>query len=927
MSTINDSDLLAVERSGTLYQIRRDELSTLNDTDLLAIERSGTLYKIEAQDMELGPTGTLETPVAVLTPVNGAGVGTGVPYNPLSSAITTVGSGGSVTFQTQGVQSVSSPTWTTTIASQNTNASGGLNSTTGLFNVSDIHSGPGYAKQNQPTGTYIEVVFTDNQGPTIVANGLIGFVSNYEAGRNHSGYVEFMGGTQASLSFSGNAGHTEQLPFTGSGVIKKIRITRTGSPYTTGATHSTRITQVWADGQQVLDGSPVVLTFPSDQNINRFQAGDVVRSNFNKSRVWSNSLSVAGSWDGGSGPTYAFDGNPSSNSRSMGWPNMITFDISSNPLTFSDTVKIYSKSTSANVSVNGGTASQIAQNQWVTIASGGGTLNTITLVDSNSKSNIVAIKVDDKELVDTGVTSSNEVSTAIVSIDSTNNQITTDGGTWSVGDTLSKDVPYEASLICTDNTKLNKMVGPLTMTDSTGAVKTPETSAVTNVQFNNYTADARFGYSGPDGIYVIGNLFDGNPSTFAAPANDADQVIFEPSTSIPYSSSVEVYTNSPNSTTYLNGTGASTGSAGWYTIGTGSGVINKINIEKAPGSSRPYLGAIRVDGVVLVNNTTLTFTDDTDLEYFNTGDELDLWNQSQTWSNNCNAVSNPTKATNGNLNDFAETSGGTSQIVLSNIGGLSGLVRVYVGTSGGHRYQISTNDGTTVTTATSWGGGFVTVGTASNITTITTTRIEGSTTNPTNDCQVYGYEIAGKLLVDQGISNTNPVSVVSVDTANNSMVVDSGTYAVGNTVATDPLSASATTVFGVDGTTLKIDGVSGTWLPGLYIKGSTVTDAGPHPNSIVFTSSNGGTTAVTGTNATLASRVWTLETGSSATGPWTLVNQYIDTDPVTSQDGSTTWSGKPTLSPNTHYRVKVKYTSDNAVAVESTFNTFRVGAS
>ena len=95
MSTLNDTDLFVIERSGTNYQVRSDEMSTLNDTDLFVVERSGTNYKIEAKDISTGPTGSIEQPVSVLTPFNGAGTNAGEPYNPLSTAITTVGAGGS----------------------------------------------------------------------------------------------------------------------------------------------------------------------------------------------------------------------------------------------------------------------------------------------------------------------------------------------------------------------------------------------------------------------------------------------------------------------------------------------------------------------------------------------------------------------------------------------------------------------------------------------------------------------------------------------------------------------------------------------------------------------------------------------------------------------------------------------------------------
>ena len=65
-------------------------MSTLNPTDLLLVEREGVQYKMQAGDMDLGPTGVLEAPVEVLTPLNGAGLGPGVPYNPISSPITAV---------------------------------------------------------------------------------------------------------------------------------------------------------------------------------------------------------------------------------------------------------------------------------------------------------------------------------------------------------------------------------------------------------------------------------------------------------------------------------------------------------------------------------------------------------------------------------------------------------------------------------------------------------------------------------------------------------------------------------------------------------------------------------------------------------------------------------------------------------------------
>ena len=83
---------------------------------------------------------------------------------------------------------------------------------------------------------------------------------------------------------------------------------------------------------------------------------------------------------------------------------------------------------------------------------------------------------------------------------------------------------------------------------------------------------------------------------------------------------------------------------------------------------------------------------------------------------------------------------------------------------------------------------------------------------------------------------------------------------------------------------------------------------------------------MTGTDATLSKRVWTLESGPSETGPWTLVSTYDDLDASVGQDGSAPWStSRPTLSEDTYYRVTVQYNSDNASPVQSSYNIFKTG--
>jgi hypothetical protein len=58
------------------------------------------------------------------------------------------------------------------------------------------------------------------------------------------------------------------------------------------------------------------------------------------------------------------------------------------------------------------------------------------------------------------------------------------------------------------------------------------------------------------------------------------------------------------------------------------------------------------------------------------------------------------------------------------------------------------------------------------------------------------------------------------------------------------------------------------------------------------------------------------------TGPWTTFATRTDTP---GQDGATPLANKPTLAENKFYQVKVRYDSNNADYVESTFNTFKTG--
>ena len=183
---------------------------------------------------------------------------------------------------------------------------------------------------------------------------------------------------------------------------------------------------------------------------------------------------------------------------------------------------------------------------------------------------------------------------------------------------------------------------------------------------------------------------------------------------------------------------------------------------------------------------------------------------------------------------------------------------------------------------------------------------------------------SGQSVIYAAFAGGNPIEVIDVDVDNNQMTVDASGYEAGDTVTGPPLIASADDVEYLDGNTLGVNGVSGTWLAGLHAQGAEVTANAPSPESIQYTSANGTplTTPFTGTDATLTTRTWTWQVSNAVTGPWSDLTTRIDSP---GQDGAVPLADRPTLEPNKFYQVKVRYDSNNAEFVESTFNTFKTG--
>jgi hypothetical protein len=131
---------------------------------------------------------------------------------------------------------------------------------------------------------------------------------------------------------------------------------------------------------------------------------------------------------------------------------------------------------------------------------------------------------------------------------------------------------------------------------------------------NNWTAT---GFSVSNGSYIqdcstvsgntsqsFGRAFDGDLATQSASTNFSGEVwTWTPSGGYAYSSSVEVYGGEAafdqariNNDSYVAMNG------GWKTIKTGSGTITKLDVRDSRGNAAATIGAIRIDGTILIDN-------------------------------------------------------------------------------------------------------------------------------------------------------------------------------------------------------------------------------------------------------------------------------------------------------------------------------------
>lgn len=1039
MSTLNETDILFVERNGQLYQITSDQMSTLNDTDLLLVERSGTLYKIEAQ--HVSTQGSFDTPVDVLTPVNGAGLTLSGTEQPLTADITAVGGSGAVTKTTSAITDAGSAAATDASFSNSSGFSVDLSSVDDDAKLCILAMTPGTdggdggprCNDNHPRGDGGD---GGDSGDLIYREMTVG-AFRFEYGSTFT-YDETnnFGGTVYSAS-GGNGGTGQPQTYGGNGGVLSVPTSTLNDAFPglvfSAGSRGTGGNNVWAGGGGGgAGGLLITLDQPNAPDWNGISSipTSPAASNGGQGNDEANGGTAGTGWGSGGG-----------GGGGEGWRTCTTYQ--------------------------GGAAAGGICIVYVT------TNRTLTFTDNT---NFSYFQVGD--VVQAGA--------AIVSKDASTNEMLVDGGSFTAGDTLSTDASYEAELTFSSPTQLSRIIGPATQANSDGTdFDSYDTSAITTVDADTITqayfgtnqtisftslADDELitllvitdGASGGDG----GNgRFDGNSKRGgkAGTAGGAGGVYFRTYTKSEYVAafSTDQYTQSLTnnfSGTELKATGApgasidssvdgylangangsngsslsidydllnglfggdivfssgtpGNGGAGGTTAGDGigggggnggnAGLVITSSVYSVPsiptgsdgadstagdydwtnhkGTGATGFGAGGVGGVggsgysgefhsqmyggtggrpgqagtaginvVVIGTkaTYLTFSDNSNFDQFAVGDIVQGFDGNGSsyigWgghpaSTGYVGTSWPADSTWAGLAESNTAGGGSSSgpgrnatAKVLNVGDNSCSVGDWGTSSGGTECWVI--DMGEVVTATITQNNIGSLKVTNNETDAYSSGTDGTagTNSYTGTGRYFWFTNSSQPAVgSMTISVEGGPSVISKDDTTNMIGVSGGTYSVGDVLSAAITLATATSVVEASSNKLYLNGVTGTFLVGKYVKGASVSEAAPSPLSIVFTSSNGGTTAVTGTDVTLTSRTWALDSGPSETGPWTPVGagQYIETDLFSSQDGSTPWNtAKPTLSADTYYRVSVTYNSNNAASASSDYNIFKTGS-
>ena len=608
MSTLQDSDLFIVDRNGTNYQLPNSQMSTLQDTDLFVVERSGVNYKIEAKDVSTGSTGSIETPVAVLTPLNGAGTNAGQPYQPLSTAITAVGAGGETVYATDTIANVQNQVLFDGVVTGNVSQD--------LFSTSSSYGGynPGWK------GAFSGVIDdpyncasaggSDSGSSTFTFTFDVPIISGdvirvgIDTRRTDNGIVlTFSGGSTVSLysntsglvSLGGGLFEYDLSAFAGENLVSFNVANVIG--YYSGVV-AIKSEGFWLTENVV--NSVEALAFPTDNNFDKFEVGDVVQTTEDYLSVFYGTNNAgAYSTANVSNPENAFNGsessepvtiNDSDSGASLKVLELRLSEMPTNPYSNGSFVVEVQGYDGSNISLNGATSgkyyvSGVNNTTFPAITA----LSTIRIQRTDAgQCGLFYIKVN-------GVILTQVDPVLITGIDDTVPRIMVDGGSW-----------YGQ--------------------DGSGDAGNPAWSYPSQMWSNRLTSDVDVttqpSYSGPGGFppgYPRTNAFNGQPGTTAGttyssgnPGGDPNRrgiITFDArGLGINVTTDVFVWSNAgpggPATVTVTTTDGSFSGTNALTADSSGvslpcTGTLIMVTAE----NQDPNFRGIKIDGLVLVNSS------------------------------------------------------------------------------------------------------------------------------------------------------------------------------------------------------------------------------------------------------------------------------------------------------------------------------------
>ena len=269
----------------------------------------------------------------------------------------------------------------------------------------------------------------------------------------------------------------------------------------------------------------------------------------NNGTTWSTYLTdSSGSFQGSYPATKAFNGiaSASETARASTTNTTSTFEPPTD-ISYTSSVEVWTYY-AGSVSLNGGAAVSVSNDQdWRTIATGSGTLDTLTFTSSSSSVYVAAIRIDGVTLIDN----------------------------------VSNQYGYNGFYLDFDQSGDNPTINNGTI-------------------WSSYLTDSSGSFQGS---YPATNAFNSvisATSTARASASNTTTT-FQPPTDISYTSSVEVWTYYAGSVSLNGGSAVSVNNDQfWRTIATGSGSLDTLTFTSS-SSSNVYLAGIRIDGVILID--------------------------------------------------------------------------------------------------------------------------------------------------------------------------------------------------------------------------------------------------------------------------------------------------------------------------------------